>query len=275
MHSTLFSPFVINERIIFDYEIIFVESGGCLLHFGEKTYTCKKDDIIFIRPGIPHKFENLSNTNFIQPHIHFDICYNKNSEKTPISFKNKRQMSVYELSLIQKDLFCDMNIPYIFNSNNLSYFKSLFYNIIDIFQNKKINYQLLYKSEMLKLLNLILVQFCDNKKDVMDIDPSIVYIKNYIDSNYKQIITLDSLTEQFYINKYTMLRKFKKTYDKSIIRYYNDKRLNASKDMLLNTKLKIKDIAIELNFDNIYSFSRAFKNGFGISPIEYRRLHSN
>ena len=86
-------------KILFDYEIIFVQQGKCKLTFGTNEYICKKNDVVFIRPDLPHKIESIENFDFVQPHIHFDVIYSDNSENTPVSFKPRKKMSEAELSL--------------------------------------------------------------------------------------------------------------------------------------------------------------------------------
>ena len=75
MKSYLKAPFLIRERIIFDYEIILIESGCWNLTINDKTFVCKKDDIILICPNQKHKIESIDDISVSQPHIHFDFSY--------------------------------------------------------------------------------------------------------------------------------------------------------------------------------------------------------
>lgn len=47
-------------------------------------------------------------------------------------------------------------------------------------------------------------------------------VKNYIDFNYKNNLSLDTLSSQFNYNKYYILKKFKDQYGVSPIQYYNN-----------------------------------------------------
>jgi len=272
MYSTLTAPYKINYRVIFDYEIILVTNGKCKMTIDNVEYLCKKNDVIFLRPGIRHKFECVDNVDFVQPHIHFDMIYDNLSEKRFVSFKPKEAMSDDELALIQEDELKDICIPSVFTLSDIDNFKKIFFEIIDIFKGKEYNYELLYKSKMMKLLNCILIQFEHN----MAIKPHTVYdpviaAKNYIDNNFVSIINLDSLSKQFYINKYTLLRKFKSMYGINIISYYRDKRIEYIKNVLETTNISISDLSEKLNFSDIYSLSRFFKTCVGCSPTVYRK----
>lgn len=275
-HSTLIAPFIINNRIIFDYEIIFVEDGLCNIIINNVPFTCKKNDVVFLRPGIEHKFECVDGTDFVQPHIHFDISYDSKSSERFVSFKPKDKMTNYELSLVQNDILNNTEIPPIFTPYDNYKFKKIFFEIITLYQNKDYNYEILYKAKMLELLDCIFRQFENPKPNGNNIiDTSVASVKNYIDNNYLSIITLDSLSEHFYLNKFTLLRKFKALYNQNVMSYYRDLRLKYAKEVLLETNTPIIKLCESLNFSDIYSFSRFFKSNVGCSPRLFRKKNGN
>ena len=128
----------------------------------------------------------------------------------------------------------------------------------------------------MELLNCIVTQFEDNTDSHHDeMCDLVTAVKNYIDNNYISVITLDSLSKQFYFNKYTLLRKFKAMYGKSIISYYRDKRIAYIKNALETTSISISYLSEKLSFSVIYSFSRFFRIHAGCSPTVYRKAHFN
>jgi hypothetical protein len=94
----------IKKRVIFDYELIYVEEGEFVFEYDSVSYNCKGGDIIFICPGIPHSF-TLNGKEVSQPHIHFDISYRPESDIIPISFKDVGDMSEKEKNFIHKNYF--------------------------------------------------------------------------------------------------------------------------------------------------------------------------
>jgi len=274
MFSTLTVPFRIEKRIIFDYELILVSDGRCKITINNTEYSCKKNDVVFLRPGIHHKFECVDNIDFVQPHIHFDVSYSNMSEKRFVSFKPKDAMSDDELTLIQEDVFKDISIPPVFSPYDIDNFRRIFFEIIDLFQNKNYNYEILCKAKMLELINCILMQFDrDMTTKPCGIFDPVISVKHYIDNNYLSVMTLDSLSKQFYFNKYTLLRKFKAMYNQNLISYYRNKRIEYTKNALRTSSLSITALAEKLNFSDINSFSRFFKTYVGCSPTVYRKKH--
>ena len=96
-------------------------------------------------------------------------------------------------------------------------------------------------------------------------------LKEYLDSHYSAKITLDSLSESFFVNKYTLSREFKEAYGTSIINYLLMVRITHAKQMLRFTNVSVDEIGASCGITPLYYFSRAFKKIEGISPSEYRR----
>lgn len=100
-----------------------------------------------------------------------------------------------------------------------------------------------------------------------------VQIKNYLDSNYAENITLDSLASMTHMNKYYMAHAFAKHTGLSPINYLLQKRLQVGKSLLESTNLSIADISAALGFSSQSYFSQAFKKAVGKTPIQYRHEH--
>jgi len=272
MHSYLEAPYKIRNRIIFDYEVIYIEKGKMNVIMYDKSHICEAGTVIFIPPDTPHILESVDAVNVSQPHIHFDVTYDKLSPEVYVSFKRKEDMSDKEKLMIRKNI---LNLPSpVLKVSNIERFKDLFFGVIDCFQEKLQLYQLDCKAKMLLLLKFLLIE---NNNDVSPDTHSVELIstiKNYIDNNFKNNITLEMLEKQFSYNKYHLSRMFKRKYGIAIITYTQNLKLEAAKEYL-KRELSITEISDKLNFSSIYSFSRFFKNKTGIAPLEYKMLKNN
>ena len=267
--SYLHAPFKIGRRIIFDYEIIYVDSGLFCLTVEDKEYICKKGDVIFLRPGQPHCLQSIENCSIYQPHIHFDMNYDAFSESVYISYKDLPDFTEEEKTWIRRDLFADTSIGPLLKITDMDAFRNLLYEIISDFFCKAELYQIDLKQKMLRLLQMVIR---DNTVTYEEADPDLeipVIVKQFIDYNYKNIISLDTLEKQFHYSKYSLSRSFASYTGMPIIKYYNAKRLEYAKEML-REGAAVTRVANELNFSSIYSFSRFFKNAAGCSPTEYQ-----
>lgn len=137
-----------------------------------------------------------------------------------------------------------------------------------------------YRSEQKEILNnkyitdilsIFITEFCVGEEK--NITSKVKSIKSYIDLHFTEDITLDSLAEFFFINKFYISREFKKYYKITVFQYIMDKRMQLAKKLLIQTKKSIEEIAIESGFHGQNYFSRRFKMYEGISCLAYRKKH--
>ena len=96
-------------------------------------------------------------------------------------------------------------------------------------------------------------------------------IKNYLDQNYTKKITLDELSERYFINKFYLTRIFKEQFGVSINTYLLQVRITKAKQLLRFTDKTAEQIGLDTGLGALYYFSRTFKKVEGISPSEFRR----
>lgn len=258
MQSILPAGHKIKRRVIYDYELIFLERGEFTLIYGDIPYRCKAGSIIFLRPGISHSFL-LDSEEISQPHIHFDITYRPLSEKIPVSFKDIDAMSESERSWIHTDYFSDFALTPFVSVPNKTEFLSLFYQVIS-----KDTEPLIKKALMIQLLSLIIYS---NFHGIMEEHPlfNIAYqIKDYIDSGNGLKMSLDDFAKRFSYSKFYLEKKFKAVFGVSLIEYRNQRKMEYANQLL--QKYTVTRAADELGYTSINSFSRAYKKHFGFSP---------
>ena len=99
-------------------------------------------------------------------------------------------------------------------------------------------------------------------------------IKEYLDSNYAEHITLDTLTGLTHMNKYYMVHSFTKYDGLSPIQYLNQTRLKRAQHLLKNTNYSISDIASSTGFSSQSYFTQIFRKNFNMTPVKYRQEHA-
>ena len=96
-------------------------------------------------------------------------------------------------------------------------------------------------------------------------------IKRYLDTNYREDISLDLLAELAHLNKYYLAHTFQREYGISPITYLNRRRIEESKYMLGNTGYSLAQISELMGFSSPSYFSQCFRKAEGLTPNEYRR----
>ncbi|EOI3575815.1 AraC family transcriptional regulator [Cronobacter turicensis] len=97
-------------------------------------------------------------------------------------------------------------------------------------------------------------------------------IKAYIDSHYKEEITLSSMTATINVNHFYLAHVFKDYSGYSPKHYQTRLRIGEAQNLLLSTRLGVTEIAHAVGYDNVNNFHRLFNNLVGISPARYKKL---
>jgi len=93
---------------------------------------------------------------------------------------------------------------------------------------------------------------------------------NYIENRINERISLDDISTYTRVSKYYLHRIFKSLTDESLMDYIQSRKLAASINNLINTDMRILDIALEYGFDHEQSYIRAFRKNFGHTPSKVR-----
>lgn len=102
-------------------------------------------------------------------------------------------------------------------------------------------------------------------------DSFILKVVSFINNNYSQPISLDSLSKEFFISKNTLCKRFQSTMKCSIMSYCTYVRLNEAKQLLLSTNKSLDKIAEECGFSSANYFSLIFKQKIGLSPLNWKK----
>ncbi len=90
----------------------------------------------------------------------------------------------------------------------------------------------------------------------------------YIEQNYNYDITLEELSKVAGFSKYHFHRIFKSIIGENLSDYIRRVRLSST-TLKFKTNQKITQIAMDSGYETNASFSKAFKNHFGITPKEF------
>lgn len=90
-------------------------------------------------------------------------------------------------------------------------------------------------------------------------------IKRYLDENLEQKITLDALSEKFFVSKYYLCHSFKNNTGQTVLQYLTNRRLEKARALIQNgTSATLA--AEKCGFGDYSAFYRAHKKHLGIPP---------
>lgn len=108
------------------------------------------------------------------------------------------------------------------------------------------------------------------KNNYNSVSPVIQQILNYINQNFKEEISLKTLSFKYNVNPSYLGQIFHKEVGMAFSDYLNKVKNEKAKELLLNTNLKVNDIAKMVGYVDTSYFYRRFKEYFGISPSTLR-----
>lgn len=95
-------------------------------------------------------------------------------------------------------------------------------------------------------------------------------IEHFLRENLEHRWTLGEISNEFHIPVSVLRRNFEKVFGVTMADHMRRIRAEKAKEMLVNTKKSIGEIASELGYDNASKFSEAFRMYEDISPSTYR-----
>ena len=96
-------------------------------------------------------------------------------------------------------------------------------------------------------------------------------MKQFIESHLKQTITMSELARHCGLNAVYCGALFKKETGMSVSQYRRQLQIRLACQLLREPDITISETAWQAGFNDLYSFSRCFKQKMGVSPRQYRQ----
>lgn len=115
---------------------------------------------------------------------------------------------------------------------------------------------------------------CDllqKKRGNMQYSASVKEVMKYVEGHMGERISLEQMADKVFLSKPYLSTLFKKETGRKFSSYLQEVRLEKSRTLLMDTRLSIGKIAEQVGFFDSAHFSRAFKEHYGCSPLEYRK----
>lgn len=94
--------------------------------------------------------------------------------------------------------------------------------------------------------------------------------RNYIKENYSKDISLDDIAKKIGLNASYFSQLFKQKTGKTFVHFKSEVRLQEAMRLLCQPEKNVTEVALDVGFNDITYFARAFKKYTGLSPSEFR-----
>lgn len=232
-------------------EIFFVVNGEGNFLFRDKTYHIKTGDLVIIPPYMEHTEQSIKGTPLEYyvigvDGVSFQVADTQANVQVFCNFSNK-------------SLIADLLRQMLYEVRNPSYGSDkICQNLLEILLLRIIRHRHVIP---VALTSTYMTKECAR-------------IKEYLDSNYSEHITLDTLTRLTHMNKYYMAHSFAKYTGKSPIQYLNQRRMEAACTLLKDTDYSIASISSTVGFSSQSYFTQTFRKKYGMTPIKYRQQNA-
>ncbi|WP_375090152.1 response regulator [Peribacillus sp. RS7] len=114
-----------------------------------------------------------------------------------------------------------------------------------------------------------------HRLDDLDVARRIEDIVSYVEKYYMEELSLEKLSNVFFLSREHISRKFKQKTGMLLSKYVTKLRTDQAKRWLRETEKSIYSISLMLGYQDEKYFSKLFKKVVGMTPFEYRNGEKN
>lgn len=248
------------------FELIYVVDGTGIQIINNNTFQYRKGNLFLITPQDAHSFEILTVTKFF--FLRFNEYYVKGNAQNPQS------ETVLRMEYILQNA---SHRPGCILKNKID--KPLIASLIESIINEQNNQQIYHQKIIGQIVNAIITIVARNialklPKNIKETTGEMVLeILHYIQENIYDPKQLKAtiISEQFNISLHYLGKYFKKQTGETLQEYISNYKLRLIEARLLNSDMRINEIADELHFSDESHLNKVFRKYKGINPSEFRK----
>ncbi len=245
-------------------EVIISLKGAVRVLTEEEEWLLREGELIMIPSGIRHSFRMEENSEREL------LLYEPNGVFTLKDFGAFRQMLAKPI-VLQQGHPCREEV------------RSLFFEIIAIHRSGTLmrnmrNYSLLLKIYAILGEHYLMTSATPAEMNTlqrqMSGEDAFNRALDYLNKNYVDDVTLDSLAAYAGFSRYTLSRMFRQHTGFTFTQYLSQRRVEMAMDLLSGTKMPVTQVALQCGFNSIATFNRVFREVKGCTPTQYRVIYS-
>lgn len=243
------------------YELYYLISGQRYYFIKDRTFQVMEKDLVLIKRGDLHKTASCGESQHERIVINFreEFLNHGGEERDILLMPFERDINIIRFTLPQQEQI-----------------EKLLGNICYEIRKRQPAYKAYVRALLVQFLIYISRHVCKNGKGRPFIHPTLMHRKvsnivKYINSNYRNDLTLTGTAQKFNMSSSYLSRIFKQGTGFTFIEYLNSVRIREAQSLLLSTDNKVMDICHQVGYTSISHFGRVFKELTGYSPLQFRQ----
>ena len=259
--DTSFTNSAVNLHSHTFYEVLCCRNTcGVEYLVGTERYRLQKGDIIVVHPGISHR--PLIPETMTEPYkrdvLWLSVDFFKTMQQT---FPDERLYENTGTHLLRTA------------GTRWEFLADKFRQGVKEAERKDVGWEAAVVANAMELMVLLRRAILDkNTKSLKAEKPELLdQVLSYVEGHLSEKITLSDMARHFYVSESTISQTFRKKMGVSFYRCVTQRRLIAAKSLIEMGK-PMEEVGQKVGFADYSSFYRAFKQEYGISPRQYRKM---
>lgn len=227
-------------------EISILLEGQGVFEWMRRKYTIEAGQVILVPPYLHHRYEGMNKNRYGV--MHLGNIPTRLMELFS-ELVNDSEPTIIVLSRLDKERF-----------------ERLFRELLRIsslpLKNKQRNYE-----AWVEVIILFLIEHSQKDQQAL----TVTRAADYIRENLQHGIQISALAELAGLTEPTFRRLFEEIYHMSPKQYQQQSKMSEAKWLLSSSNKEVQEIAEQVGFARLHSFSQWFKKQEGVSPSEWRK----
>ena len=236
-------------RVLYEYQINYITEGYGLIENRSGIYRITPGTLIILKPEEWHRYRPLKSTGWKEHFIGFNG---------------------YLASVLLNDEIFQSPSPLV----NIGFVPEIF-QIFEELRSVILQEKSAYQHICMGLTSTLIAKIISSKRndnfEGKEIEQKIQLARIILRDKINENISMENLANNLNIGYSHFRQMFKKYTGMAPLQYHLQLRIKKAEELLLTTRMPIKQIADELGFETLYYFSRVFKIHTGHAPSKLRK----
>lgn len=241
-------------------EVLLVLEGTVEYQVENDTYLIRKDEILFIPPEKMHS-----------------LSMGENSSRLLFLFEPEALLEMRDLKRLQPHY---ERVFHLRDSSEAQIrIRQILMHIWEVYQPQDMMWNTLCFSDLLRIYAILGQKFfsgiySQKRRENPVMDRQVISSAiNYIDSHYREEITLEDVADFVGFSRFYFSRSFKQQTGYSFRDYVTQRRVQIAMELLINTSKPMSQVAQESGFGSVATFNRVFRDSKNCTPTQYRAVY--